>query len=103
MGDQTPRLTSGLCPVDQRDETRSSFLAADQCTGAFDPISSFHARRVREFPGLWKSKARGHAWGAPLRPALVQPGLAAQSRPAVSAPSACGVSGFWLQQMGYKP
>ena len=35
MEEQSPRLTAGLSPVYQRDEKRSSFLAADQCTDAY--------------------------------------------------------------------
>ena len=34
-GEQNVRLTSGLRPVYRRDEKRSLFLAADQCTDAY--------------------------------------------------------------------
>ena len=35
MGEQNPRLTTGSSPVYHRDEKRSFFLAADQCTDAY--------------------------------------------------------------------
>ena len=35
MGEQNPRLTSGLSPVYQQDEKRSLFLAADQWNDAY--------------------------------------------------------------------
>ena len=44
------RFIRGLSAVDQRDEKRSSYLAAEQCTDAyvFVSVNPFHARHVRD-------------------------------------------------------
>ena len=50
MREQNQRLTTGLSAVYQRDEKRSSFLAADQWTDAyFVFVNPFYARHVQEY------------------------------------------------------